>query len=118
MKNKQESLVGAIEVEVVWTIKEKATKVVMAEVAIHVVITQTKLQIVILIASTQDNQEEVVTTVAKIQDQTIKAIKLNAVLKQFQIKGMVKIQSTEEWSIYTIENLELMIINIYINNKY
>jgi len=68
----------------------------MAEVAIHVVITQTKLQIVILIASTQDNQEEVVTTVAKIQDQTIKAIKLNAVLKQFQIKGMVKIQSTEE----------------------
>jgi hypothetical protein len=70
--------------------------VVMAEVAIHVVITQTKLQIVILTASTQDNQEEVVTTVAKIQDQTIKAIKLNAVLKQFQIKGMVKIQSTEE----------------------
>ena len=61
MKNKQESLDGAIEVEVVWTIKEKATKVVMAEVAIHVVITQTKLQIVILTASTQDNHKEVVT---------------------------------------------------------
>ena len=91
MKTKQENLVGAIEVEVEWTIKEKATKVVslMAEVVIHVVTTQTKLQIVILTVSTQDNQEEVVTTVAKIQDQIIKVIKLK--LEQFQIKGMAKV---------------------------
>jgi len=61
----------------------------MAEVAIHGVTTQTKLQIVILTVSTQDNQEEVVTTVAKIQDQIIKVIKLK--LEQFQIKGMAKV---------------------------
>lgn len=93
MNNKLESLVEAIEVEVEGTIKEKATKVanIMEEVVIQEVKTQTILPMVILTINTQDNQGEVVTTVVKIQDQTM-------VVNQFQIKGMAKPLSTEKRS--------------------